>query len=176
MQQPTYYSNGLRFTCTRCSICCRHEPGYVFLTKNDLKLLVSELKIEYTEFVNTYCRWISGLGGRISRLSLKEKPNYDCIFWENGCKYYSARPLQCRAFPFWYSILQSKNAWDEAARSCPGMGNGTLHNAEYIEDWLRQQHAQSMVLKTDPIPGELSCEFDFGASVDPFLPPSCPDK
>ena len=148
MAQQPFYSEGLRFSCTRCSCCCRHEPGYVFLTKNDVELLVSELKISYTDFVDTYCRWIRGGLGGISRLSLIEKPNYDCIFWENGgCIVYSVRPIQCKAFPFWYSVVHSRDAWNKAARSCPGMGKGTLHSAAYIEDWLRQQLVQTMVTK-----------------------------
>ena len=35
MSEP-FYAEGLRFSCERCSACCRGEPGYVFLTKEDL--------------------------------------------------------------------------------------------------------------------------------------------
>ena len=147
MPEKTFYSEGLRFTCTRCSSCCRGTPGYVFLSKNDLVLLVSELKMEYNDFIDTYCRWVRGVMGNF-RLSLIEKSNYDCIFWDNGCVVYPARPIQCSSFPFWYSNIVSQDAWNESARSCPGMGKGTLHSAEVIEDWLRQQLSQSIITKT----------------------------
>ena len=38
-----FYDDGLQFECARCSYCCRHEPGYVFLSDNDLDAMVKEL-------------------------------------------------------------------------------------------------------------------------------------
>ncbi|HUX21603.1 MAG TPA: YkgJ family cysteine cluster protein, partial [Spirochaetia bacterium] len=38
MYKP-FYQDGLRFECTRCDACCRHEPGYVFLSQTDLRRL-----------------------------------------------------------------------------------------------------------------------------------------
>ena len=39
MGARVFYSDGLRFECTRCSRCCRHTPGYVFLSENDVERL-----------------------------------------------------------------------------------------------------------------------------------------
>jgi Fe-S-cluster containining protein len=114
----------------------------VFLRKNDLELLVSALKMKYTEFIKRYCRWAPNADGR-EQLSLKEKANYDCIFWSSGCSLYEARPLQCRAYPFWPSLLASRKAWE--AMSCPGMGRGTLHSREEIEALLARQRAQPVI-------------------------------
>ena len=33
MRADPFYAEGLRFACTRCSICCRGEPGYAFFLK-----------------------------------------------------------------------------------------------------------------------------------------------
>ena len=33
-------------------------------------------------------------------LCLKEKPNFDCILWKDGCEAYEGRPVQCRTYPF----------------------------------------------------------------------------
>ena len=90
-----FYSEGLRFECVRCSNCCRHEPGYVFLSENDLERLASGMGVTRNEFVSKFCRTVAI--GNFSHVSLTEKENYDCIFWEDGgCTVYGHRPLQCR--------------------------------------------------------------------------------
>jgi Fe-S-cluster containining protein len=140
--KPPFYAQGLRFSCARCSECCRIDPGFVFLRKNDVETLVPALKMGYTEFIKRYCRWVPD-AGRGERLSLKEKPNYDCVFWSNGCAVYEARPLQCRAYPFWPSMLASRKRWD--ALSCAGMGTGTLYSREEIEALVARQKAEPII-------------------------------
>jgi Fe-S-cluster containining protein len=128
-EKSPVYARGLRFSCTRCSVCCRFESGFVFLSKKDAALLGAALNMGYSEFMDAYCRWIPSENGDF-QLSLKEKSNYDCIFWAKepveGCAVYDKRPLQCRSFPFWPSIVNNKKKWEMSARSCPGMGKGTL--------------------------------------------------
>ena len=65
-------------------------------------------------------------------LSLIEKPNGECIFWDSarGCKVYAHRPDQCRSFPFWPEVLESREAWEAQAVRCPGMNTGELRHAE----------------------------------------------
>jgi Fe-S-cluster containining protein len=140
--QTSFYAQGLRFSCIRCSECCRIDPGFVFLRKNDTEILVSALKMRYTEFVKRYCRWVPNIDGR-EQLSLREKANYDCVFWENGCALYEARPLQCRTYPFWPSMLASRNTWE--AMSCAGMGTGTLYSLEEIQSFLALQRAEPII-------------------------------
>jgi Fe-S-cluster containining protein len=114
--------------------------------------------MQYTEFIALYCRWAPGLDG-VEQLSLKEKANYDCIFWKNGCSVYEARPLQCRTFPFWPSILRSAGSWE--AVSCPGRGKGALHSMKEIECTLARQRTEPVIRRNggamDAInePGEL---------------------
>ena len=139
-----FYSEGLRFSCTRCSSCCRHEPGYVFLSETDVKLLAKALKIAYTGVMQKYCRWVPAPGGG-KQLSLKEKPSFDCILWQNGCSVYQYRPLQCRTFPFWQSVMSTREAWD--GLSCPGAGKGTLHSKEHIESCLAQRIAEPVITR-----------------------------
>jgi Fe-S-cluster containining protein len=143
----SFYAEGLRFSCTRCSACCRFDPGYVFLSKEDAEGLAAFLKIAYTDFVEKYCRWIP-YGGGISRLSLKETSNYDCVFWKEGCSVYDARPLQCRTFPFWPGNLVSEKTWAKVAASCPGMDRGELHEVEYIEDALARERARRVISRS----------------------------
>ena len=143
---PTaFYSNGLSFACRQCSHCCRHEPGYVYLRRSDVVRLAKGLNTKHADFIETYCRWIDD-SDRKKRLSLKEKANYDCIFWKDGCLVYEHRPLQCRSFPFWEDNLSSKRSWNAAASECPGMNSGTVHSQETIENWLEQQQAESVII------------------------------
>ena len=139
-----FYAEGLRFSCTRCSECCRFEPGFVFLSGNDVELLAEGLQMRYTDVMERYCRWVPSPGGEM-QLSLKEKPGYDCIFWQNGCEIYRFRPLQCRTFPFWKSTLCSREAWE--GLSCPGINKGTLHSRENIESCLAQRRADPVLMR-----------------------------
>ncbi|MFP4266852.1 MAG: YkgJ family cysteine cluster protein [Spirochaetaceae bacterium] len=130
-----FYSEGLRFSCRRCGGCCRYEPGFVFLSKNDLSRLSSALSMKEEDFIRRYCRFVT-IGGK-KRLSLQEKRNYDCIFWENGgCSVYEARPFQCRSFPFWANILECRENWESQRKSCPGIGEGKLFTREEIDRLL----------------------------------------
>jgi uncharacterized protein len=138
MSGEVFYESGLRFECTRCSQCCRHTPGYVFLSASDVASLVAATKIERQELLRRYCRQVSF--GVANRLSLKEKANLDCVFWENeGCSVYEARPLQCRSFPFWAGCVSSQEEWEHHGKQCPGIGKGALHSKEEIERWIAQR-------------------------------------
>jgi Fe-S-cluster containining protein len=136
-----FFEKGLKFSCKRCSACCRYESGFVFLSENDLEKLTIELKMNRNGFINTYCRWVNDYGGK-QVLSLREKSNKDCIFWEKGCTVYNARPFQCVAFPFWEAIVSSEKAWEMAASGCPGMNSGALHPAEEIEEYVKTRALQ----------------------------------
>ena len=141
-----FYANGLRFSCIRCSGCCRHESGFVFLSEKDVSLLGTALNLQAGEFIRTYCRWVPS-GNNTWQLSLREKSNLDCVFWKDGCSVYEKRPLQCRAFPFWHSVINSGTSWEATARDCPGIGKGVLHSPESIEYWLALRGKEPIITK-----------------------------
>ena len=144
MSDRKFYENGLRFECQRCSGCCRHDPGYVFLTRTDLDALVDGTGLSEEEFLKKYCK-IVDLGG-FKRISLIEKSNYDCIFWEDGgCRVYDSRPVQCRTFPFWISYLEDEADWKNLAKSCPGVGKGDLVSKEEIEKRIAERQKEPML-------------------------------
>lgn len=147
MTDIPFYSSGLKFSCERCSACCRYDAGYVYLSDKDLEKLLAELKMDRNSFLKAYCRWISGLNG-MKYLSLKEKSNKDCILWDSGCIVYMARPLQCRAFPFWENIVSSKKAWKIAASGCPGMNKGVLHTEKTIGEYLKKRTTETIINNT----------------------------
>ena len=149
-EKSPFYAQGLHFSCTRCSACCRHESGYVYLSGKDTLRLEEYIKISGKELTETFCRWIPAENGN-EWLSLREKPNYDCIFWASdtleggGCTVYEARPLQCRAFPFWSAVVSSPKNWRITAASCPGANSGTLHSPASIEKWLALRQKEPII-------------------------------
>lgn len=136
--KDVFYEQGLKFSCKRCSSCCRYDAGYVYLSVLDIDRLAAKLEIEKDNFIKVYCRWIENYHNN-EILSLKEKANKDCIFWDDGCTVYEERPLQCKLFPFWESILFSKENWKIAATGCPGMDSGKLHSREEIASFLEMR-------------------------------------
>ncbi|MCX7787782.1 MAG: YkgJ family cysteine cluster protein [Spirochaetes bacterium] len=131
-----FYRKGLQFECQRCSRCCRIDPGYVFLTESDLSRLIQATGTTRDQFLNAYCRWVPVNG--FLYLSLKETQDYDCVFWKHGgCSIYEHRPIQCKSYPFWESFLISEDHWESLKTSCPGVGVGSLHSPEEIEEWIR---------------------------------------
>ena len=141
----SFIKSSLRFECTQCGYCCRHEPGYVFLSKDDLSKIASLKGISENEFLQTYCRTV--FFGWEERISLKEKSNNDCVFWETGagCSIYSARPLQCMTYPFWPHIVASEDSWEEESRKCPGMNKGRLFSPEEIDAITALRESTSMI-------------------------------
>ncbi|MDR0383107.1 MAG: YkgJ family cysteine cluster protein [Spirochaetaceae bacterium] len=126
-----FYRDGLRFSCKRCSFCCRAGPGFVFLSRTDAESIAKSLDMRLREFIQAYCRWVEWDGGK--RLSLKEKASLDCVFWKDGCSIYETRPVQCKTYPFWASMLGSEEEWRDMTSGCPGAGSGELLSREYIE-------------------------------------------
>jgi uncharacterized protein len=148
MQLPVWYAQGLRFSCTQCGNCCTGPPGFVWITKKEIRKLAEHLQITPGEVVEQYCRKTMG------RFSLKEKRNpahggYDCIFMREQpaphsdgktisqplrtCGIYPVRPTQCRTFPFWTTNLASQKRWEETAQRCPGIGQGPVVPLKQIE-------------------------------------------
>ena len=77
-----FYEKGLKFECQGCNYCCSSEPGYVFLSENDIKRLSDGLSMDRQSFIDTYCRVVDM--GAFKMISLLEKDNYDCIFLQEA--------------------------------------------------------------------------------------------
>jgi len=139
-RDEVWYKDGLRFTCTECGDCCR-GAGFVWVDDEQIERLADYLKITPDEFSSRYVRLVG------TRLSLIEKSNYDCIFWEDGksCIVYPARPNQCRTFPFWQDNIESPADWEYIERTCPGSGQGKLYPVELIQKIVRDDAEASEV-------------------------------
>lgn len=125
-----WYREGLEFGCTRCGDCCRGEPGFVWVTPAEMKRIAEFLRLPVKEFKRRYCRRV------VSRTSLVELQNGDCIFWEGQCKIYEVRPKQCRTFPFWSHNVADEDSWEWLKTRCPGCGRGRHYTYEEIQDIL----------------------------------------
>ena len=122
--EPNFFREfEFHFACSGCGACCAGSPGYVLLSENDASALASHFGITIIDFAIKYCRLVDL--GFDTVISLKENEDYSCIFLEkNLCSIYTARPLQCRTYPFWESIVASKETWTNEKRFCSGIDMG----------------------------------------------------
>ena len=140
----SFYSKGLCFSCQRCSACCRYDPGIVHVSEKDLASLMAWSGLDRDSFIDTYCRWLPQADG-FAYLCLREKPNYDCILWDNGYIGYSNRPYQCSSYPFWPSLLADEDWWEANGRDCPGVNQGERHSKEEIEACLTRRRQEPYI-------------------------------
>jgi uncharacterized protein len=126
--ENVWYKDGLPFSCTQCGKCCTGEPGYVWVSEEEITALAKTQKMPEAEFVAVYTKMSK------SRRTLREKPNGDCVFYDSkkGCTVYSVRPVQCRTWPFWDSNLETPEDWQRTEAICPGSGEGTIIPVEEI--------------------------------------------
>lgn len=142
--EKKFYDGGLKFSCRQCSFCCRGFPGVVLMDETDLERLAKWADVTREQFIQMYCRWVESDDG-FEYLSLREKRNMECIFWNNGCESYEARPVQCRTYPFWTKVLESRETWDEEGKSCPGINSGENHPQEEIETELSKYQTRNPI-------------------------------
>lgn len=129
-----FYKDGIRFECQRCGHCCTCE-GYVFIFKKDLDNLIDGAQIPLQELKDNFLSYYNGY------TVLRDKANGECIFWDSeirGCKVYENRPTQCRTYPFWNTLLKSKESFVRERNDCPGIGVGKLYTEEEIEERRKQ--------------------------------------
>lgn len=127
-----WYKDGLCFDCRQSGNCCSGAPGYVWVTKAEIRRIAEFLgkadgRLDPAQFRRV-----------VLRFSLTEERNGDCVFLRrNGkrasCAIYPVRPKQCRTWPFWTENLRTMDAWEASAESCPGMNRGKRHDVAQIE-------------------------------------------
>jgi Fe-S-cluster containining protein len=136
---------GRRFSCARCSSCCRHESGFVYISRADLTKLCGHCALDEARFIALYCRWVLYEDNKFA-LCLKEKRNFDCVFYADkdmGCAVYDARPVQCVTYPFWTRLVDSAQAWNDEAERCPGIAQGLRGRGElYAPERIGQVSAR----------------------------------
>lgn len=130
--QP-WFAQGLAFECTRCGACCTGEPGFVWVTDDELKQIAVFLGQPIAEVRDLYSRKARG------KRTLREQANGDCVFYDRkkGCTIYPVRPPQCRTWPFWESNVETPEDWKRTCELCPGSGKGEVIPVEEISRRLK---------------------------------------
>jgi len=119
---------GLRFGCTLCGNCCSGPPGYVLFTEEEGRSIATRLGITEAEFLERFTE--DTHHGR-SIIDIDTRHGYDCVFLDRTtmpgkavCSIYEDRPEQCRTWPFWNTLLRSRDDWVRAKATCPGLDQG----------------------------------------------------
>jgi Fe-S-cluster containining protein len=153
--------NGIEFSCQMCGKCCSgfHE-GEVYLYKEDIlrlaEFIKNEEKINLKEFAKKYLKVINdsffwkepgaerGKTYRFKTLGFKFTGETEhCHFLiENKCSVHTARPFQCRSFPFWQMMVSSKKNFDNYTKKCQGLQllKGKFYTKEEILNWAKKEY------------------------------------
>ena len=127
-------AEGLKFECqTGCTACCE-QRGFVYMNDADIGRAAGFLGMTADAFERQY------VFRTRNRARLRVPRDANCHFLTaEGCSIHPAKPTQCRTFPFWPEMVESRREWKKTARYCPGIGKGTL-----IQIDLANQQAQEM--------------------------------
>ena len=132
-----FFKKGIKFKCQGSSNCCvsRGSYGFVYLSKKDLIKIAKYLNVSINLFKKKYCQYSDGY------LHLKEiNINGNCQFLENKkCSIYTARPMQCRTWPFWKENMNTKKWNNELINFCPGIGKGRLISSSMIQKIINKE-------------------------------------
>lgn len=130
-----WYSEGLSFECQQCGNCCSGEPGYIWVSDEEISAISERLNISAEEFKEKFLYKTRG------KLSIKERENGDCMLLDENdrkCMVYDIRPVQCRTWPWWDQNIKSPEAWEYSQNDCPGINKGRKHSASFITSELEK--------------------------------------
>ncbi|MBR9691784.1 YkgJ family cysteine cluster protein [Candidatus Woesearchaeota archaeon] len=89
--------------CQHCGMCCGDNRININLTVGDIWRICSHLKISVDKFFENYSGFKKfGDPRNPDVFDVDLGLNMPCKFWvDNRCSIYSARPVNCRIFPYW---------------------------------------------------------------------------
>lgn len=129
----------LHFECNQCGACCYgNEDYYIAVNAPDMEKICEHLGIGMAWLKRRYVE-------RLDRqlYSIRIAGNGRCVFLgeDKRCRIYPVRPVQCRTYPWWPELLESKNSWNAEARRCEGINVGKQVAVSHIIAALNQQQA-----------------------------------
>lgn len=129
-------AEGLRFECQPgCTACCT-QKGFVYLSETDLEKAAVFLGMTPAAFERQYVFRTK------NRRRLRVPRDQQCYFLNaGGCSIHPAKPTQCRIFPFWPELVESRREWKKTARYCPGMGKGPFIQIETARNEAEEMRA-----------------------------------
>jgi len=133
----SFYKDGLSFKCTGCGGCCQMD-GEVWLDSNEFLSLTTKLGLPAEDVLDIYvdeiiAGWVklknsapTTIAAASSNKDLLVSPNIatndmiieQCIFLEKDtkrCTIYESRPVQCRTYPYWPTIIAYADTWKNEA-------------------------------------------------------------
>ncbi len=120
--RPFFERQPLHFSCTGCGKCCATAGEYyVFLDAGEAEAIREQLGLSKSWFRRRYLNRLEE-----GELVLATGEDERCIFLDSNarCSIYTARPLQCRTYPFWPELVGSQRAWLREAARCEGINRG----------------------------------------------------
>jgi len=107
---------GIRYTCQRCTNCCRW-PGVVRVDETEIAAIAAHVLMSESEFIQRHTRLRPDRSG----LSLLEKEDASCE-WLDGrdCRLQAVKPAQCRAFPNDWNFP----GWRDKCEAVPSLVQG----------------------------------------------------
>jgi len=126
-------AQALRFQCQPgCTACCT-QRGFVWLTEEDLARAAEFLGMTPRAFERQYVYRTS------RRIRLRVPRDANCHFLrDGGCSIHAVKPTQCRIFPFWPELVESRREWRKAAKFCPGLDQGPLVQIQTAKELARE--------------------------------------
>jgi Fe-S-cluster containining protein len=126
----------VRFECqSGCTKCCEQQ-GFVYLTEEDIPRLAEYLGVSQAVFEQRYVYRTKNLQ------RLRVPRGKQCPFLnDGGCSVHPAKPLQCRAFPYWPELAGNKRNWEKVGKWCPGIGKGELVNIALAREVAEEMKA-----------------------------------
>jgi hypothetical protein len=106
------------------------DPGIVRVRNQEMPAIAKFLNISKADFETNY------LYPYQNHYAIREHEDGRCVFYENGCRIYPVRPIQCRAFPFWAKVFRSEENFNQMKKQCPGIGKGRFFSKTEILDLM----------------------------------------
>ncbi len=107
--------NRFKFSCLQCGACCK--VGFIYLKKGEADKIARSLGMPAAQFKKKYTTWFLWLGR-----ALKWTQAGGCVFLKDKkCSIYESRPEQCRTWPYWARLLNSRSELERARGYCKGI-------------------------------------------------------
>jgi len=131
-----YLKQPLYFECTACGACCTGGTDhYIAVNNNEAELIRKHLGVTLNWFRRRYIEHLTRDSWSI-RLQ-----DGQCVFLnqQGHCKIYNLRPTQCKTYPYWPELLETKKNWLNERKHCEGINKGQQISIRHIKRQLKTQ-------------------------------------
>ncbi len=105
------------FECRCCGDCCRGEGG-IYIQVDEARAPAQLLGLTAEQFIERYTE------PKYGQLSLKTDQDGYCLLHDREkhfCRIHQAKPPMCSDWPFFSTMLDDKDGFEEAKAACPGI-------------------------------------------------------